>query len=147
MLGRRLVYSHHIIADEKRAAIRQEALDLQLGGCVKHGWPGIIVVEGAEADCVEYVRRIQRFRWQHLVVRGEQTVSGDPGSSIDDLRVLPRGFEELGAASDAMTRLAERCQEAGLDDLFMTSMKVYRSTGSSDETLAIHGRNTTERRK
>merc|ERR1712146_664159 len=85
VLGRRLVYSHHIIADEKRAAIRQEALDLQLGGCVKHGWPGIIDVEGAEANCIEYVRRIQRFRWQHLVVRGEQTVDGDPGTSFDDL--------------------------------------------------------------
>ena len=74
VLGRRLIYSHHIIANDKRAAIRKWAIELGLGGFVKHGWPGVVVVEGAEADADEYVRRLKRsFRWQHLVVRGEET--------------------------------------------------------------------------
>ena len=35
---RRAIYSHHIIADTKCQAVRENAIDLDLGGLVKHGW-------------------------------------------------------------------------------------------------------------
>ena len=52
------IYSHHIIAETKREAIREEAVQLRLGGLVKHGWPGIIVVEGLASDVVGAVVRV-----------------------------------------------------------------------------------------
>jgi hypothetical protein len=49
------------------------ARELQLGGISKTGFPGIVIVEGALEVVLEYVRRIQRLRWQQMVVRGEET--------------------------------------------------------------------------
>ncbi|CAM9419995.1 unnamed protein product [Phaeothamnion confervicola] len=73
-LGRRLIYFHHIICPAKRAAIRGAAAALRLGGYCKIGWPGIIIIEGAEDDCRQFVAHLQRFRWKHMVVRGEETI-------------------------------------------------------------------------
>ena len=66
-LGRRLCYSHHIIAPSKRKAIVQWALQLQLGGCSKIGWPGLIVIEGDEKHCQIYVEALQRLRWKKVI--------------------------------------------------------------------------------
>jgi hypothetical protein len=44
LLGRRLIYSHHIIAKRARASIQQLARDFALTGYVKIGWPGLIIV-------------------------------------------------------------------------------------------------------
>ena len=114
VLGRRLLYSHHLIADSKRAAVLQWALELRLGGFSKIGWPGVIICEGDEADCQEYVQRLQRLRWKQLVVRGEQQVAITDGSSIDQERQLPWGFEEFGA--DKMSELASRCRDCGVEE-------------------------------
>lgn len=124
VLGRRLLYSHHLIADSKRAAVQQWALELRLGGFSKIGWPGVIIVEGDELDCQEYVQRLQRLRWKHLVVRGEEQTEIGEGSSLDGMRQLPWGFEEFG--SDAMSVLAQRCRECGVEELFLTCMKIYK---------------------
>jgi len=159
-LRRLLIYSHHIIATDKRAAITAHALELRLGGCVKHGWPGVIIVEGEAGGVDEYVRRLKRFTWKHFEVRGEETEeasrkitsslgagagaatvaeAGTAGRlaaygtaqaaewsieserlAVDALRRLPRGFEELGAGSDALGDLGQRCRDAGLAGLFGT---------------------------
>ena len=128
---RRLIYSHHIIATDKRVAITANALELRLGGFVKHGWPGIIVVEGLEGNVEEYYRRLKRFQWKHLEVRGEeveeicasvQDESCVTTASENDLVAkfcrLPRAFEELGDSGDALSAVGRRCREAGLEDLF-----------------------------
>mmetsp|Transcript_58298 Transcript_58298/g.117115 ORF Transcript_58298/g.117115 Transcript_58298/m.117115 type:complete len:290 (-) Transcript_58298:139-1008(-) len=136
IIGRRLIYSHHIIATQKRAAVRDNAAELRLSGFVKHGWPGVIVVEGAEDDAEEYVRRLKRFKWQHLEVRGEETVNASsfeagimeatvsaqetPRITMDTLRRLPLGFYELGDGPRALGDAGDRCREAGLGPLFDT---------------------------
>merc|ERR1719491_2092130 len=95
VLGRRGFFSHHIIADSKRRAISKWALQLKLGGLAKIGWPGIIIVEGDERNIRAYVEALSRLRWKHFVVRAEQTVECLPGQSVDELRILPRQFEEF----------------------------------------------------
>jgi hypothetical protein len=145
LLGRRLIYSHHIIAQQKRAAIRENAADLKLGGFVKHGWPGLIVVEGSEENAAEFVRRLKRYQWQHLEVRGDETVEAAPNdvetrgdgespveppaaaatqpvfeAAIDALRSFPVKFEELGDGPHALTTAGDRCREAGLAAFFET---------------------------
>jgi len=48
ILGRRIIYSHHIISSTKRKDLRQLATHYKLGGYMKIGWPGIIIIEGHE---------------------------------------------------------------------------------------------------
>eukprot|EP00918_Siedleckia_nematoides_P016511 GHVU01035523.1.p1 GENE.GHVU01035523.1~~GHVU01035523.1.p1 ORF type:complete len:330 (+),score=74.26 GHVU01035523.1:48-992(+) len=131
VLGRRLIYFHHIIANGKRQAISEWAVQLRLGGYAKIGWPGIIIIEGPEACCQEYVRCLQRLRWQQMVVRGEQVEECPPGVGVDGLRRLHHGFEELD--TNGMSELAERCRQAGLESLFLTSMKIYRDDDAGDK--------------
>jgi len=123
ILGRRLIHSHHIIAPSKRKAIVELAQDYNLGGCYKYGWPGIIILEGEEADCISYVEEIRTLRWQHLVVRGEQQIHLRDPSDLEKARVLPSKMQDLG---DDMSVIAKLCKEVGLEELFLTSMKIYR---------------------
>lgn len=129
ILGRRAMFSHHIAASSKRQAIREWADQLHLGCLAKVGWPGIIIAEGEEEDIQTYVNALSRLRWKHFVVRGEQIVQGKPGQTVDELRLLPRGAEEFGP--DAMSELATRCRQLGVEDLFFASMKMY--SGSKAE--------------
>ena len=88
-LGRRVMYSHHIINPNKRKVVVQWAVELDLGGFSKIGWPGVILVEGPEWGCQEYVSRMQHLRWKHFVVRGEEVVRGRVGQTVDAMRKAP----------------------------------------------------------
>ncbi len=121
VLGRRCCYSHHIIAPGKRQAVTQWAVQLGLAGLAKIGWPGVIIVEGPEPMCVAYVDALQRLRWKHFVVRGEEQLRCPPERSLDSLRRLPLGFREYGP--DGMREMADECRRCGLEELFLTCMK------------------------
>eukprot|EP00984_Skeletonema_dohrnii_P034333 scaffold33530_cov119-Skeletonema_dohrnii-CCMP3373.AAC.4 len=131
VLGRRLIHSHHIIAQSKRKAVVELADQYNLGGYSKIGWPGEIVVEGEESDCIAYVNEIRSMRWQHLAVRGEEQLAVKDQDQLEQTRVLPNKMQELG---DDMSCIAERCKDAGLEELFLTSMKIYskKESVSSD---------------
>uniref|UniRef100_A0A7S3Y146 Small nuclear ribonucleoprotein Prp3 C-terminal domain-containing protein n=1 Tax=Heterosigma akashiwo TaxID=2829 RepID=A0A7S3Y146_HETAK len=133
-LGRRLIWSHHIIGKEKRRDMKAIAKELELGGYCKIGWPGIIILEGEEEGCEEFIRQIRRWQWQHLVVRGEETVDlpftvpsqpelaeGGP-VGLDSFRALPtKEFVELPETE--VSTLATICRDAGLEELFRTALK------------------------
>ncbi|KAG1700345.1 hypothetical protein DVH05_012146 [Phytophthora capsici] len=125
VLGRRAIYFHHIIASNKRRVVKEWARELQLGGFSKIGWPGVVIVEGAESNVQEYVRRLQHLRWKQITVRGEQTeeVNETSTQDIDSLRRLPCTFHEF--PENGMSDLAAACQVAGLEELFLTTMKIY----------------------
>jgi acylphosphatase len=95
VLGRRLIFFHHIINQSKRDFIIHQALELGLGGYSKIGWPGVVVVEGEDCNVQEYVRSLQRLRWQHMVVRGEELLEVEEGKGIDDYRALHSGEEAV----------------------------------------------------
>ncbi|GMF19211.1 unnamed protein product [Phytophthora lilii] len=122
VLGRRAIYFHHIIASNKRRVVKEWALELKLRGFSKIGWPGVVIVEGLEANVQEYVRRLQHLRWKQITVRGEQTEEVSFGS-LESLRRLPHGFHEF--PENGMSELAAACRAAGLEDLFLTTMKIY----------------------
>lgn len=122
VLGRRAIYFHHIINANKRRVVKDWALELQLGGLSKIGWPGIVIVEGRESDVQEYVRRLQHLKWKQMVVRGEQTDTSET-LAIDEMRLLPRGFQEF--PENGMSVLAAACKSAGVEELFLTTMKIY----------------------
>jgi hypothetical protein len=84
---------------------------------MKIGWPGIILVEGAEADCIAFYDEIRPWSWKFLVVRGEQQESC---RDINASRKFTSFIETNG-----MEQVAQHCREVGLEALFRTAMKVY----------------------
>lgn len=145
LFGRRLIYSHHIISKVKRADIKQLASEHQLTGYMKVGWPGLIIIEGREQDCVEFYDAIRRWNWQYLVIRGEEQddldaiLGQDENSTIRDNRKFSTFLEV-----DDMSVVAQHCKDAGLESLFRTSMKQYDNTvntnaTSDSESGTLHG--------
>jgi hypothetical protein len=144
--GRNLIYSHHIIGQQKRADMKALAADLELTGYVKIGWPGLIVIEGLESHCRIFYDTIRRWAWQYLVLRGEMreriiVPSQQSASSI--MRKFPTFLEV-----DSMSVVAEHCRQVGLEELFLTSMKVQAnsqqqvnasSDASVDESTSFYG--------
>ena len=124
-LGRRCIYSHHIIANSKRKNLASLAHNYKLGGYVKIGWPGIILFEGLESSCQMVVDEIKSWRWQHLSIRVEETSNIPDGHDIDEYRRLPKSFLELG--EDDMSILAQHCREAGLEHMFLQCLKIDNS--------------------
>jgi hypothetical protein len=75
------------------------------------------VIEGEESDCTAYVDEIRSMRWQHLVVRGEEQIQVRDQEELEQARALPIKMIELG---EDMSCIAERCKQAGLEELFLT---------------------------
>ena len=113
-------YSHHIIAESKRAAICALAKHLQITGMVKVGWPGAIICEGDERNVQNFVSCLQGWRWKQLTVRGEEVL--DVSGGLDELRA----FDGWLGETTEMRVIADACRERGVEALFLTLMKIYR---------------------
>ena len=140
LFGRRLIYSHHIIAKRKRADIQKLATMLQLTGYMKIGWPGLIVLEGLEAHCQQFYDTIKQWSWQYLVIRGQEihdvkttTSASSVDRRIDEERRF-KGFVE----TDNMSEVAQACREADLEALFQTCMKIYPRREAKDKESTTH---------
>ena len=118
-IGRRLIWFHHIKNPSKKHDIKVWSRELHLGGYSKPGFPGVVIVEGADADCEEFCRRLRRLRWQAMVVKWHESEElPDPAASVDDFRKfdLAGGVDDLG--ENGMSTLAAKCRGAGLEDMF-----------------------------
>jgi Protein of unknown function (DUF1115) len=148
VFARRLIYSHHIISKVKRSDIMEWAAYYQLTGYMKIGWPGLLIIEGREEDCVEFYNLIRRWNWQYLVVRGEQreqllvTTTSDPQQQeettlktgvVQEHRVFTAFVEEV----EEMSTVAQHCRDVGLEALFRTSMKQYDSSSGSNSSSSV----------
>lgn len=125
LLGRRLIYSHHIISKIKRGDIHNLTSHYKLTGYMKIGWPGIMIVEGLDEDCNAFYDEIRPWAWKFLVVRGEQQ------ERVRDVDASRRFSEFI--ETDNMSRVAQHCREVGLEALFRTSMKVYDNEGDEGD--------------
>jgi hypothetical protein len=54
-LSRRWVWVHHITNSGRIKQIVHEASQLHLGGYVKGGYPGVVVIEGQSNACKEFI--------------------------------------------------------------------------------------------
>ena len=143
VFGRRWIWVHHIVDAQRRKAIMSEASERALGGYLKSGYPGIVVVEGSAAACVDFVRWIKGNKsrpggfgrqWGHHV-RGEinidvcgSAMGVDEGActdaeaardvdvqgALDRHRRLPTQFTEV----EEMATLGRECKACGLEDEF-----------------------------
>ena len=134
--GRRWIWVHHIKDGERRAAIVQEARERALGGYLKPGYPGIVVIEGCSAACDSFTAWIKGNKsrpggfgrqWGHHV-RGEIALPSD-------VRQLPTAFEELEETS-SMGALGSACKAHGLEEEFCEYVLQHKATPSSAATAA-----------
>ncbi|KAF4737799.1 hypothetical protein FOZ63_029946 [Perkinsus olseni] len=140
VLGRRVIYAHHIRNPVKKKLIKEWAKEFHMGGCYKWGYPGVIILEGDEQDCAEYVNLINRLRWMYLAVRGEEQIPVPEGKIVDDIRAFPKDeFIEYGP--DQMSDIAARCREYGLEELFLTCMKMYGPVRANKNDKQHHHNN------
>ena len=114
-LGRRWIWVHHIKDRQRKEDIVREAQERALGGYLKAGYPGIVVVEGPRRACDEFVMWIKGNKsrpggfgrqWGHHV-RGELEISS---------RQLPETFVAL---EEDMSVLSAQCREQGLEEEFL----------------------------
>ena len=63
---RTLLYSHHTVDDDKVQLVKETASKLNIGGFIKGGRPGLIVVEGLEEDCDAFLNALAK---QHRKLR------------------------------------------------------------------------------
>ena len=143
ILGRRIIYSHHIISSTKRKDLLRLAKQYNLGGYAKIGWPGIVIIEGQESYCQLFVNEIKSWRWQHLSVRyeeqgEEQYCCDDDGLPLQSRhRKLPIDFIELGEEEDdssSMSKLAQYCRDAGLEHMFLACLKLSPANDKKSQT-------------
>ncbi len=116
-IGRRWIWVHHITKTDRISSILEEAKDHNLYGILKHGYPGVVLVEGLVKDCDAFVKWIKADKssphggfgrnWGHHV-RGE--INQDKSSSKQHCGTL----ESTGDLSV----MAEYCRNAGLEDEF-----------------------------
>jgi hypothetical protein len=138
-----VIWFHHIKNLGKRKALVAWARELRLRGRSKPGFPGLVVVEGAEGDVRDYVARVKALQWQAMQVRGEEEVAvtagvgvgpaaaGDRSSSRDphhhnnssSADVAWAGmFAELPETGTA--ELGRLCATAGCEALFLAALKL-----------------------
>ena len=125
LFGRRWIWVHHIKDKDRRKSIRKEAQDLNLGGFLKSGYPGIIVVEGKSAACDEFVTWVKGNKsrpggfgrnWGHHV-------KGELNFSVEAC-CLPREFAELEELAD----LAGICKDRGLENEFLEYVMQHKGS-------------------
>lgn len=113
--GRRWIYVHHITDTGRKKSIVKEAQALKLGGFLKAGYPGFVVVEGETPACDEFVNWVKGNKsrpggfgrnWGHHV-RGEISVT---------FRQLPLNFEEI---EEDLAVLSAACKECDLEAEFL----------------------------
>ena len=128
--GRRMVWFHHIKSFEKRKEIVRAARTNRLRGFCKPGFPGVLVVEGDEPGCEEFVRSIRNLKWQAMDVRWVQRLPEAPDGS----QQLPDPFVELDEG--AMGESAALCDAAGLLGAFRGSiLKLDPPFGGGEDAL------------
>jgi len=113
-IKRAWIWVHHISNADRLKQIVIEAQQHGLGGYLKGGYPGVVVVEGQSQSVDDFISWIKGNKsrpggfgrnWGHHV-RGEARV---------EKRQLPVQFEEL---EDDMSKFGSLCKEAGVDKEF-----------------------------
>ena len=131
-LGRRWIWVHHITDPGRKKSIVQEARELNLGGYLKAGYPGVCVVEGIASSCDDFVAWIKGNKsrpggfgrnWGHHV-RGELTI---------DERRLPDPFEQI--LEEDLAVLSDACKRAGLEAEFKEFVMQHKAKTAMNEPL------------
>lgn len=103
---------------DKIQLVKKSASKLNLGGYIKIGKPGLILVEGSQPDCEALLETLLLSR-KKLRERGGKnfdTATFSPAGKMqryDNERELPKKLEQL-EAQDGMDEIKDACRKLGL---------------------------------
>lgn len=129
MFSRRWIWVHHITNTSRRKDIIREAKERNLGGYLKAGYPGVVVIEGPCSSCEDFCVWIKGNKsrpggfgrnWGHHV-RGQIDFNDNETD-----RKFDSCFEEL----DDMKTLGELCKKHEVDDEFKEYILQHSSSSS-----------------
>ncbi|KAL3678672.1 hypothetical protein R1sor_021628 [Riccia sorocarpa] len=135
VLERKAIWFHHIKSTQKRKDILEWGAELELGGFCKPGFPGVLIVEGEGRNVAEYVKRIQRLRWQAMQIRGEEIENLAGGQELSVLRRFPVGIKEL---SESAVKMDQAPIEETLGILFSCrKVPFIQSSYAQDDSMLL----------
>jgi hypothetical protein len=122
----------------------QKVVGVTLMGETAHCGSVLVAVDGLPLP-TEYLVRLKSLKWQAMAVRGEMSEEAEDaaGATLEGLRRL--GSPVDGAAAPALhpplgrvrvselpeegglAILSERCRSVGLEELFLTALKINRT--------------------
>jgi hypothetical protein len=123
-LCRMLISTHHIVDLEKIQFVKSTASKYDVGGYIKTGYPGYILVEGLEDNCTSLYETIVQQRTKFRKSRGKtdsatfslagKVMSTGLITEVDDGRLLPKSFLEIEQSREGMEVLEGFCDKVGL---------------------------------
>ncbi|CAG8619370.1 14343_t:CDS:2, partial [Acaulospora morrowiae] len=133
-----LIWTHHLLSLEKRKNICRWAEELRIWGYSKPGYPGIIIAEGLYDNVREYISRLKKLNWQAITVRSEEIEKIENAlQNYDKHMKLRLGRDQPGISEmESMSEISSRAREAGLEKMFLTSMKINKKTKSSGDWMS-----------
>ena len=133
--GRVLIYSHHIYDPDKLKQVIKLASIYHLGGIVKTGTPGFVLVEGLDENCQSYADDLLQFRtkmWEmkqsgkrdsatfSVIDKASYKVQGR--EALDKMKVLPEKMKEI--ENDQLDELKLACSKIGFDEVLEEHLKL-----------------------
>ena len=117
-----LIYTHHIVDDKNIQMVKKASSKFTLGGFIKTGKPGLVLIEGAEADCESMLELLI-----HSKKKARESNKSSVGSSTFKLIAknmrteadtkscmqLPRKMFQL-ESKNGMGELKNACDKLGL---------------------------------
>lgn len=88
------IYSHHIKSKFKRRNLLSLSNQLKLTGFSVSGKPGIICVEGAAEDCLEFWDSIKTWSWKQIALRHREKSETEGAISSTEWRKF-ENFKEI----------------------------------------------------
>ncbi|CAG9856326.1 unnamed protein product [Phyllotreta striolata] len=85
------IYSHHIYSKTKRKEIVELAQQLKLTGFCLPGKPGVICIEGASSDVLDWWQTIKSMTWKKIFVKVEEEDNEEEGGKFSKFE----NFEEV----------------------------------------------------
>eukprot|EP00970_Alexandrium_tamarense_P014493 scaffold4172_cov212-Alexandrium_tamarense.AAC.15 len=114
-----LVYTHHLVETEKIQMVKKIASKLSLGGYLRVGKPGLVLVEGAsEDDCDEMLRELAHCRkvFYSMTFKSHGKTTRRV-SDVNSSRLLPHKLSQLEGDKNGMDILKEACEKLGLAEV------------------------------
>jgi hypothetical protein len=123
-LCRILISTHHIVDLEKIQLVKSTASKYDVGGYIKTGYPGYILVEGLEDNCTSFYEFIVQQRTKLRKSKGKTdsatfSLAGKVTSTVlitevDAGRLLPKTFIEIEQSREGMEIMEGFCNKVGL---------------------------------
>ena len=108
-----LLQTHHLVENEtdKIQSVKKNASKLSLGGYIRTGKPGLVLVEGIEQECDQFADALNHSK-KVFRLSSFKTVGKSLRHAKD--KMLPKKLEQLDSGKGGLEQLTELCEELGL---------------------------------